>query len=79
VVATPVPVPVPVPVPNTRVVETTRVVPGPTTAEVLENADDIEVEVHGRSFNRWVATLVIDGRDLAEVLIQAGHGAPCKG
>jgi len=26
-----------------------------------------------------VATVVIDGRDLAEVLIEAGHGVPCKG
>jgi len=48
-------------------------------AEVLEDAGDIEVEVHGRSFNRWVATVMVDDRDLAEVLIEAGHGAPCKG
>jgi endonuclease YncB( thermonuclease family) len=46
------------------------------TADVLANAGDIEVEVHGRSFNRWVATVVVDGRDLAEVLIEAGHGVP---
>jgi endonuclease YncB( thermonuclease family) len=46
---------------------------------MLENAGDIEVEMYGRSFNRWVGTVVIDGRDLAEVLIQAGHGVPCKG
>ena len=46
------------------------------TAEVLANASDIEVGVHGRSFNRWVGKVVVDGRDLAEVLIEAGHGVP---
>jgi endonuclease YncB( thermonuclease family) len=46
---------------------------------VLANASDIQVNVRGRSFNRWVATVVIDGRDLAEVLIEAGHGVSFKG
>jgi endonuclease YncB( thermonuclease family) len=35
--------------------------------------------VRGRAFNRWVAAVVVDGRDLAEVLIEAGHGVPYKG
>jgi len=49
------------------------------TAEVLVNARDITVSVHGRSFGRWVATVIVDGRDIADVLIEAGHGRPFKG
>jgi len=49
------------------------------TADVLANASDVQVDVRGRSFNRWVATVLVDGRNLAEVLIEAGHGVPCKG
>jgi len=29
--------------------------------------------VSGRSFNRWLARVVVDGRDLAGRLIDAGH------
>jgi hypothetical protein len=32
-------------------------------ADVLANASEIQVEVRGRSFNRWVATVVVDGRN----------------
>ncbi len=44
-----------------------------TTATLLE-ADHIQVTTHGRSFARWVATIVVDNRDLADLLIENGHG-----
>jgi len=49
------------------------------TPDVLANASDIPVEVRGRSFNWWVATVLVEGRNRAEVLIEAGHDAPYKG
>ena len=44
------------------------------TAAKLRDATHIEVTVRGRSFARWVADIVIDGENLADALIAAGHG-----
>lgn len=44
------------------------------TVGVLTAAKQIKVHVTGRSFARWVAQVVVDGRDLADDLIAAGHG-----
>lgn len=49
------------------------------TAGCLRSATSIDVVVSGRSFNRWVAQVFVDGADLAAVLIEAGHGAPSPG
>ena len=46
------------------------------TAGILRGAGRIHVVVHGRSFNRWVADVSVDGADLAQTLIDAGHGVP---
>ncbi|HVM19791.1 MAG TPA: hypothetical protein VM307_07510 [Egibacteraceae bacterium] len=43
------------------------------TAATLRDAGRIVVHVSGRSFNRWLARVVVDGRDLAGRLIDAGH------
>lgn len=46
----------------------------------LTAAEDIEVVVysHERSFARWVAAVTVDGQDLAEAMIAAGHAVPEK-
>lgn len=44
------------------------------TARVLAAAAEIAVAVHGRSFARWLGRVVVDGSDLADVVIAAGHG-----
>ena len=46
------------------------------TAAALAAARDITVTVHGRSFARWLARVDVDGTDLADLLIEAGHGVP---
>ena len=43
------------------------------TSSVLHAADEIEVELGGWSFGRRVARVYVDGVDLAQVLIAAGH------
>lgn len=43
-------------------------------AQTLRAAKDITVTVHGRSFARFVAQVRVDNRDLAEIVIAAGHG-----
>lgn len=44
------------------------------TTQVLTDAAGIVVHVHGRSFGRWVAQVMVDGADLAGLVITAGHG-----
>lgn len=44
------------------------------TAATLLGADQIRVTTFGRSFGRWVATVLVDGTDLAGLIIAAGHG-----
>lgn len=50
---------------------------GPEATEwarnTLTNAASITVTVHGRSFERWVAAITVDGRDLADEMVAAGH------
>lgn len=41
--------------------------------ERLTSAASITVTVHGRSFERWVASITIDGADLADEMVAAGH------
>lgn len=43
-------------------------------AQLLQNARDVQVTLFGRSFARRVATVVVDGVDLAQTVIAAGHG-----
>lgn len=43
------------------------------TATMLHAAETIEVELGGWSFGRRVARVFVDGRDLAPLLIDAGH------
>jgi endonuclease YncB( thermonuclease family) len=43
-------------------------------AQLLQNARDIRVTTFGRSFARFVALVVVDGVDLAQTVIAAGHG-----
>lgn len=43
-------------------------------AQLLHNAHDIQVTTYGRSFARFVARVVVDGVDLAQTVIAAGHG-----
>ena len=43
-------------------------------ATLLGNARDIRVTTFSRSFARWVAQVVVDGVDLAQTVIAAGHG-----
>jgi endonuclease YncB( thermonuclease family) len=42
--------------------------------ERLLSSRQITVTILYRSFERWVARIVVDGRDLAEEMIEAGHG-----
>lgn len=44
------------------------------TAQLLQNARDVRVTLFGRSFARFVAEVVVDGVDLAQTVIAAGHG-----
>jgi hypothetical protein len=37
------------------------------------------IKVTVRSSNSWVATVLVDARDLAGVLTEAGHGRPYPG
>jgi len=46
------------------------------TAQHLAAARSITVTIHYRSFDRWVATVLVDGLDFARVLIDAGHATP---
>lgn len=41
--------------------------------DVFAAAREIRVTVHGRSFDRWVASVWVDSRDLAVDMIAAGH------
>lgn len=43
-------------------------------AQLLAKATDITVTLHGRSFARWVAQVIVDGVNLADIVIAAGHG-----
>lgn len=43
-------------------------------AQLLHNASDIRVTTFGRSFARFVAQVVVDGVDIAQTVIAAGHG-----
>lgn len=49
------------------------------TANTLAAAKDIKVTIFSRSFARWVAQVVVDGVDLAQVVIAAGHGKATAG
>lgn len=44
------------------------------TAQLLQNARDVQVTLFGRSFARFVATVLVDGVDIAQTVIAAGHG-----
>lgn len=44
------------------------------TAQTIRNAQVITATVHGRSFARFVATVMVDGRNLADIVIAAGFG-----
>lgn len=39
----------------------------------LTTAEQITVTIHGRSFARWLATITVDGVDLADEMVAAGH------
>lgn len=56
---------------------------GPEAAEFLRSllaqARDVDVHVIGRSFARWVADITVDGADLADTIIAAGHGVAHNG
>jgi endonuclease YncB( thermonuclease family) len=43
-------------------------------AQLLQNARDVQVTLFGRSFARFVAEVIVDGVDLAQTVIAAGHG-----
>lgn len=43
-------------------------------ANLLQNARDITVTTFGLSFARRVATVIVDGVDIAQTVIAAGHG-----
>jgi endonuclease YncB( thermonuclease family) len=44
------------------------------TAQTLRKAKDITATLHGRSFARFLATILVDGQNLADLVIAAGHG-----
>lgn len=44
------------------------------TFNELLNAQDIVVHIHGRSFNRWVADIIVDNTNLADTIISNGYG-----
>lgn len=44
------------------------------TAQTIRNAKHITAIVHGRSFARFVAIVVVDGVNLADLVIAAGFG-----
>lgn len=46
------------------------------TLAALTAASAVSVTLHGRSFARWVADVHVDGRSLADLLIEAGHATP---
>jgi len=48
-------------------------------ATLLGNARDIQVTLLGRSFARFVATVIVDGVDIARTVIAAGHGKATAG
>jgi endonuclease YncB( thermonuclease family) len=39
----------------------------------LTSAEQIQVTIHGRSFARWLASITVDGVDLADEMVAAGH------
>ncbi|MBP2370198.1 thermonuclease family protein [Pseudonocardia parietis] len=41
---------------------------------VLDRAERVDVHITGRSFARWVASVSVDGDDLAGMIVDAGHG-----
>ena len=43
-------------------------------AQLLRNAQNIQVTLFGRSFARFVAQVIVDGVDIAQIVIAAGHG-----
>jgi hypothetical protein len=45
------------------------------TAQTIRNAKHITATVHGRSFARFVATVTVDGVNLADIVIGAGFGS----
>lgn len=44
------------------------------TAQTLRKAKTITATLHGRSFARFVATVLVDNQNLADIVIAAGHG-----
>lgn len=43
------------------------------TAYQLANAEHIRVTVRGRSFDRWISDIIVDGDSLADLLVDAGY------
>lgn len=43
-------------------------------AQLLRNASEIKVTTFGRSFARFVAEVIVDGVNIAQTVIAAGHG-----
>lgn len=48
-------------------------------AQMLQNAREITVTTFGLSFARRVAQVIVDGVDLAQTVIAAGHGKATAG
>lgn len=48
------------------------------TAATLTAAAEVRVTTFGRSFARWVADISVDGRDLAALIVEAGHGTTSR-
>jgi hypothetical protein len=45
------------------------------TAQTIRNAKHITATVHGRSFARFLAIVMVDGVNLADIVIGAGFGS----
>lgn len=48
------------------------------TVATLAAATEVRVTTFGRSFARWVADISVDGHNLADLIVAAGHGTTSR-